>query len=197
MVSKKAVIGFATVLLVAAFAAPLAHAGGATCKSTNGEKKHTASDGSSCLASSDGTGKAKAKATGGASAQTFVETGGKSNSVASDQATSEAESESKGKSTAHASGPGSDAFVDADQKGVATATANGGSVANVTALGKCNATGMATGASAVNANCEADGSFVHATATGGGEADGSDTEPPTCTPNGGTAKVRSSGGNCG
>ena len=197
MVSKKAVMGFATVVLVAAFAAPLAHAGGATCKSTNGEKKHTASDGSSCLASSDGTGKAKAKATGGASSQTFVETGGKSSSVASDDATAEAESESKGKSTAHASGSGSDAFVDADQKGVSTADATGGSFSNVTALGNCNASGMASGDSTINVTCEADGSFVHATATGGGEADGDDIDPPTCKPNGGTAKVRSSGGNCG
>jgi len=79
---------------------------------------------------------------------------------------------------------------------MATATATGGSNANVTALGKCNATGMATGGSTVNAHCEADGSFVHATATGGGEADGDDTSPPTCIPNGGTATVSSSGGNC-
>ena len=55
------------------------------------------------------------------------------------------------------------------KKGVATVSATGGSTANVTVLGICNASGMATGASTVNANCEADGSFVHATATGGGE----------------------------
>jgi hypothetical protein len=194
--NKKAMLGLATAVLLA-FTAQ-AHAGGASCsKSSKGEVKHTAKDGSTCLASSDGTGKAKAKATGGGSSQTFVTSGGKSNSVASDQATSEAESETDGKSTAHASGAGSDAFVDADQKGVATVNATGGSTANVTALGNCNATGMATGGSTVNANCEADGSFVHATATGGGEADGSDSSPPTCTPNGGTARVRSSGGNCG
>lgn len=196
MVIRKATTAFATALLIALTAAQV-HAGSATCKSTKGEQKHTASDGSTCLASSDGTGKAKAKATGGASSQTFVETGGKSNSVASDEAMSEAESESKGKSTAHASGAGSEAFVDADQKGVSTANATGGSLANATALGNCNATAMATGGSTTNANCEADGSFVHATATGGGEADGSDSSPPTCTPNGGTATVRSSGGNCG
>ena len=195
MVSKKSTIGLATAMLLV-FAAQ-AHAGGATCKSTKGQKTHTAKDGSNCLASSDGTGKAKAKATGGASSETFVTTGGKSNSVASDQATAEAESESKGKSTGHASGKGSDAFVDADQKGVATVNASGGSIANVTALGNCNASGMATGASTINVTCEADGSFVHATATGGGEADGDDIDPPTCKPNGGTAKVRSSGGNCG
>jgi hypothetical protein len=195
MVRKMSMTGLATAVLIV-FAAQ-AYAGSATCKSTKGEKTHTASDGSTCLASSDGTGKAKAKATGGGSAQTFVETGGKSDSVASDEAMSEAESESKGNSTAHASGPGSEAFVDADQKGVATANATGGSFSNVTALGKCNATGMASGGSTTNAHCETDGSFVHSTATGGGEADGDDINPPTCTPNGGTAKVRSSGGNCG
>jgi hypothetical protein len=149
MVRKMSMTGLATAVLIV-FAAQ-AYAGSATCKSTKGEKTHTASDGSTCLASSDGTGKAKA----------------------------------------------SEAFVDADQKGVATANATGGSFSNVTALGKCNATGMASGGSTTNANCSTDGSFVHSTATGGGEADGDDINPPTCTPNGGTAKVRSSGGNCG
>ena len=196
MVRRRALMGFATALLVT-FAAQAYAGGGATCKSTKGVHKRTASDGSNCLASSDGHGTAKAKATGGGSAQTFVTTGGKSSSFASNQAMSEAESEMKGKSTAHASGSGSDAFVDADQKGVATADATGGSFSNVTALGNCNASGMATGASTINVTCEADGSFVHATATGGGEADGDDIDPPTCKPNGGTAKVRSSGGNCG
>jgi hypothetical protein len=38
---------------------------------------------------------------------------------------------------------------------------------------------------------------VRANATGGGFASGSDTSPPTCTPGAGTAKVRSTGGNCG
>jgi hypothetical protein len=193
-VSRKAVTGFATGMLLVWITAS-AHAGGVSCKSNNGEHKRS-KNGSSCLASSDGTGQAKAKASGGASAQTFVTTGGKSNSIASNQAMAEAESETDGKSTAHASGAGSDAFVDADQKGVATVNATGGSTANVTALGNCNATGMATGGSTVNANCEADGSFVHATATGGGEADGSDSGAPTCIPNGGTATVSSTGGNC-
>ena len=196
MVRRIALMGFATAVLVA-FVAQAHAGGGVTCKSTKGVHKRTASDGSNCLANSDGKGTAKAKATGGGSAQTFVTTGGKSSSFATNQAMSEAESETKGRSTAHASDPDSNAFVDADQSGVATVSATGGSTANVTALGKCNASGMATGGSTVNANCEADGSFVHATATGGGDAEGSDSLPPTCTPNGGTATVRSSKGNCG
>ena len=114
MVRRIALMGFVTAALFA-FAAQ-AYAGGVTCKSTHGVHKRTASDGSDCLASSDGTGKAKAKASGGGSAQTFVTTGGKSSSFATNQAMAEAESESKGKSTAHASDPGSNAFVDADQK---------------------------------------------------------------------------------
>lgn len=195
MVRRRALMGFATAMLIAS--AAQAYAGGVTCKSTKGVHKRTASDGSNCLASSDGTGKATAKASGGGSSQTFVDTGGKSSSFATNQGMSEAESESKGKSTAHASDPGSNAFVDADQKGVATVSATGGSTANVTALGNCNASGMAAGGSTVNANCEADGSFVHATATGGGDAEGSDSSDPICTPNGGTATVRSSHGNCG
>src|SRR5271167_3922510 len=99
MVSRKAMTGFAAAVLVV-FGAVQAHAGaGAKCKSSKGVKMHTGTDGSSCLASSDGTGSAKAKATGDSSSQTFVETGGKSNSVAEDHSVSEAESESKGKST--------------------------------------------------------------------------------------------------
>jgi hypothetical protein len=197
MVHRKIMMVFATAVFLA-FAAAQAHAGGgATCKSSKGVKMHTGSDGSHCLASSDGTGKAQAKATGDSSSQTFVTTGGKSKSVATDHAVSEAESESGGKSTAHASNPGSNAFVDADSKGVATTTATGGSSGEATALnGPCTATSMATNGSTANADCE-NGGFVNSTATNGGEAIGSDTFPPECTPNGGTAKVRSTAGNCG
>jgi hypothetical protein len=190
-------VEFATAL-IAVFIAVQAHAGaGASCKSSKGVKKHTGADGSTCLASSDGTGQAKAKATGDSSSETFVTTGGRSSSFAKDHAVSEAESESGGKSTAHASGSGSNAFVDADSKGVATTTATGGSMGEATALnGPCTATSMATGGSTARADCD-NGGFVNSTATNGGEAIGSDTFAPTCTPNGGTARVRSSAGNCG
>lgn len=195
MLGRKVMMGFAAATFFIVAAAH-AHAAGATCKSSKGTKMHTAKDGSHCLASSDGTGSAKAKATGDSSSETFVTTGGKSNSVATDHAVSEAESETGGKSTAHASGAGSNAFVDADSKGVATTTATGGSSGEATALnGPCIATSMATGGSTANADCE-NGGFVHSTATNGGEAIGSDTSPPTCTPNGGTATVSSSAGNC-
>ena len=196
MERRKAVMGFATAVVLFFGAAP-AHAGkGAVCKSTSGVDQHTGADGSDCLASSDGTGNAKARAKTGGSAQTFVETGGKSNSVATNDGSAEAESESGGKSTAHASTSGS-AFVDADNGGVASATATGSGTGEATAFGNCVARSKATQSATANADCSTSGGFVHSTATNGGTAIGSDTAPPTCTPGGGTAKVRSSGGDCG
>jgi hypothetical protein len=56
----------------------------------------------------------------------------------------------------------------------------------------------ATGAGSISdAECSTSGSFVTATTTKGGQATGDGINPPTCTPGKGTAKVRSSGGNCG
>lgn len=200
MARGKAMIGFAAAALLP-FAAAQAFAGAKTVCTTSSSSTHvmhTGSDGSECLATSDGTGKAKANASGsGSYAETDVLSGGHSSSFATDSAMSEAESESDGRSTAHASNPGSNTYVDADNHGVAKGTATGGSTSEATALGKCVATSKATQGSTADANCEAAGSFVHSTATDGGEAFGSDSSPPTCTPNGGTAKVRSTGGNCG
>jgi hypothetical protein len=199
MEPRKAMIGFAAAMLLA-FVAPQAHAGaGAVCneKMATGID-HTGTDGSECLASSDGTSTAKSKATGAKSvAEADVSTGGKANAVATGGSFSEAGSDtgSHSKSTA-SSGSLAEAF--SDEHGKAKATATGGSDAVVDAFGKCKGTAKATGASLAVAVCEHDGTFAHATATGGGEAEGSDTSPPTCIPGpSGTAKVRSTGGNCG
>ena len=61
----------------------------------------------------------------------------------------------------------------------------------------CTASATAKNNGDANAECTTDGGFVNATATNGGEANGTDTGPPICNANGGTAKVRSTGGNCG
>jgi hypothetical protein len=189
------VIGFAAGVLLIFASAPVHAGAGAVCKSTSGVDMHSGADGSDCLASSDGTGNAKASAKTSGSAQTFVTTGGKSNAVATGSGSAEAESESGGKSTAHASSSGS-AFVDADNGGVATTTATGSGSGEATAFGNCVATSKASSSATANADCTTSGGFVHSTATNGGTAIGTDTAPPTCSPGGGTAKVRSSGGNC-
>jgi len=63
--------------------------------------------------------------------------------------------------------------------------------------GSCTATAKAKENAQATATCGTVGGSVNAQATKGGIAVGSDNAPPTCTPNGGTAKVRSSAGNCG
>lgn len=198
MKPRKSMIGLAAAMLLVFAAAP-AHAGaGAVCAekmSANIDNKGT--DGSECFASSDGSGTAKAKASGAKSfADGEVQTGGKSNAVATGGSFSEAVSDTSGHSTSHASG-GSSVTVASDEHGVAKAAATLASEADASAFGKCSASAKATGGSLAVADCETNGTFAHATATGGGIAKGFDNASPVCTPGAGTAKVRSSGGNCG
>ena len=61
----------------------------------------------------------------------------------------------------------------------------------------CEATANASGDSSdAEAYCSNQGTKVTAIASGGGVAIGSDTEPPQCMPNGGTAMVMSPAGDC-
>jgi hypothetical protein len=77
-------------------------------------------------------------------------------------------------------------------------TATMGANAEAEADGPCKITAIARGASSSsNATCSTSGGFVKVITTKGGFAEGSDTDPPDCVPGSGTAKVRSSGGNCG
>jgi len=100
-------------------------------------------------------------------------------------------------SKATAKGNNSIATANSDNQGSAKATATGGSHGESHADGKCHAKAKASGAgSHALAECFTTGGFSHATATGGAFAQGSDNNPPFCTANGGTAKVRSTGGNC-
>jgi hypothetical protein len=199
MKPHRAVMGFAAAMLLAFAAAP-AHAGpGAKCsEKQNSSVDHIGTDGSECSASSDGTGTAKSKASGAtSSADAEVQTGGKANAVATGGSQSEALSDTGGHATSHASGGGSDGFVESHGHGVAKGNATGGGQTDAVADGKCNASAKAAGSgSYAQSRCGANGSFAHATATGGGAAIAWDNALPTCTPGSGTAKVRSSGGNC-
>ncbi len=102
--------------------------------------------------------------------------------------TSKSKAKAKGKSvTAATSG----------RHGTAKAIAIGGSNAQSVAFGKGKAKAKAIGGSVAFAECGTNGTFAQAMATGGGVAKAFDNATPTCTPGAGTAKVRSSGGNCG
>ena len=73
-----------------------------------------------------------------------------------------------------------------------------GSNSTVEAFNDCHASGNAKNGAEADAFCETGGGFANATATNGGFAEAFDDAPPICnTSGGGTAKVRSSFGNCG
>jgi hypothetical protein len=202
MKSGKAVIGFAAVMLLV-FAATSANAQfTVVCKTKkNTSVSLTGNDGSKCFASADGTSakSAKAAATGsGSSAEADELTGSHSKATATDGSFAESESDTQGQSITNASGASSANAV-SDHHGVAQSTASGStSEADTSAFGRCDAKATATGTGSLAiAECGTHGTFAHATATNGGDAEGSDTAPPTCKPGAGTAKVRSSHGNCG
>lgn len=205
MTPRRTTIGLAFAMMLA-LATTQAYAGaGSSCT----EKRNTnidqmGSDGSECFASSDGKSKAHSTATGNkAFAEADAETHGMATANASGvNSFSEASADTKGHSTSNATGDNSSANTSSDHRGKAKATANGtGSEADSSAFGKCKATSMATtgvdGPSSAVADCSHNGTFVSATATDGGMAEGFDDAPPTCDPGPhGTAKVHSSGGNC-
>lgn len=199
MKAQKALIGLAVAMTLALAAVP---AGAATvCTATKPKMvDHTGTDGSECIASAFGKSKAHSSADGSKSfAEADAQTGSKATATASGaNSFSEAGADSHGHSTSHAMGDGSQANADTDEHGKAKAMANGTSAeADSSAFGNCKSTSMASGTgSQAIANCTHSGTFVNATATGGGLAQGSDDAPPTCTPGAGTASVHSSGGDC-
>ncbi len=194
------VMGFAIAALLSVNPAKALAAPGANCVSTSGDFMNVGGDGSSCDAFSDGSGKAKATAKGNSGANSEVVSGDKATAVATDHSFAEAESQgSSCPAKATANHGASAASLCFGQGGSAQATAsNGADLARADAGAACKATAKATGAgSDAIAECSTPGGFVNATATNGGFAEGSDTDSPNCVPNGGTAKVRSTGGNCG
>jgi hypothetical protein len=203
MKPRSAMMGFAGAILLGFAAAP-AHAAPppftVKCVETkNTNVSLTGTDGSQCFASSDKTGTAKAKASdAGSFADAELSSHGTSTATARGGSFSGAFSDNKSTSISHVTGPGGDGDATSDHKGTATTNALGGAEAHTQAFGNCDAKANATGTgSFALADCEANGTFAHATSTGGGEARGFWNGPPICNPNGGTAKVRSTGGNCG
>ena len=202
---QSAMMGFAAATVLAFVPGP-AHAGctphtfTVVCKVTTATNKDLlGGDGSECFAQSDGSGLAKACASdSGSFADSEMSTGGTTHATAKGGSFSEALADHKGTSVSHVSGAGGDGDATSDDNGTATTNVTGGAEGHSAAFGKCDATATSGGAgSLATAECTTKGGFVRANATGGGVAEGSDTAPPTCTPGGGTAKVRSSGGNCG
>jgi hypothetical protein len=171
---------------------------GAACKSSSGSVSHSGIDGSSCDANSDGSSAAHAVATDNSYASSAVLTGGGASAVAKGNSISTSTANSGGHSTSRASNSGG-ATTYAQDRGVAKATASGGAIAESGADARCKTMAHANGTTGTRAFalCNKNGGFVNATATNGGVATGSDTDPPICTPNGGSARVRSTGGNCG
>ena len=150
-------LAFAVAALLASAHLALA-AGGATCVDKSGSQHHYGSDGSQCLASSDGSATASAKAKG-------------NNDLA------EADQSNSGKAHAKSSGPGTEAISEAYANCKSTTTGSG---TNSYAFAYCNVSGQ----------------FATAKATNGGLAEGYGSTSPVCVANGGTAMVKSSGGNC-
>lgn len=173
---------------------------GVTCVSKSGPVSKTGGS-NICFAGSDGSSKATSTANGGATAIAAVANGGKAQASANgSDSLAEAHAEGACQAKSTASGP--------DIVSNSTCTVDGGSAKTVAAKGanasaesdeKCDASANSVGdGSVANANCSTAGGFVHSMATGGGVANGTDTDPPTCdTSHGGTARVRSSAGNCG
>lgn len=99
-------------------------------------------------------------------------------------------------STASNGGTGGSLCSGGKSKAESTAD-DGGSTLSESWGVACEATANATGAgSEAEADCYNHGSKVTAIASGGGVAMGSDTRPPQCMPNGGSAMVTSPAGDC-
>ena len=206
MKARNVMIGFGAAALLAFAVVPA----GAKCNTNTFtvvclEKKTAANidlhggDGSECFAQSDGTGTAKACASDNKSfADSEMSTGGTTHATAKGGSFSEATADHGGTSTSHVEGAAGDGDATSDDNGTATTDVTGGAEGHSSAFGKCDAQATSDGAgSFALADCEAKGTFAHAKATGGGEARAFNRSPPICHPNGGTARVRSSGGNCG
>jgi hypothetical protein len=200
MKSRNVVIGFAAAMLFA-FAPGSAHAKAKKFTVVCIEKNNTTVDhtatGTECFASSDGTGKATAKAALGFADSELSSGGTTTATVRGSGAFSGATADTGGKSISHVAGAGGDGDATSDEKGTATTNVTGGGEAHTQAFGKCDANATADAGSFAKAVCEHNGTHATAVATNGGHAEGFDDKSPICTPNGGTAKVRSTGGNCG
>jgi hypothetical protein len=178
----------------------------ATAEAAAGQAKATSSgDAAGAVSEANFGGSATSKATG-AHSQSVSEitgTGGgitESTAKGGGQAVSEVTSNGGGNAITNSDKGDAVAEVALTGGGTANATANGtGSQAVSDVKANCIVTTTAKGDdSAAIGQCQNSGSTVTISATKGSQAEGSDTTAPICTPmNGGEAKVRSPGGNCG
>jgi hypothetical protein len=216
---KQALIISAIILAVGAPVSVIAGSDGVTCVSKGrGFNANSLMDGTLCQVDSETGGKSTARASNGGQASADDFTFGHATATASDGATASADATfHKGKAKATATGKdssataiGSDCPASAVGEtggsatancgtGKATASASDGGVADAetTVTPDCVVKATATGISSMStADCKVKGGFVTVTTTGGGFASGDGVTSPNCTPNSGTATVKSSGGNC-
>src|SRR4029077_8393378 len=203
-------------LLFSLTAGPAHAAKAVKCVSTSGDVPKTGTDGSTCDADVITTGKAKATASGvsdaastatggsatsvatkGSAASATGDSGGSGKATADRASAASAEGDGASTGTAIATGASAASAVATTGGGVANATAKNKSAAAATSEALCSAQATAKNMSEAEATCSTPAGFAFATATNGGFASASDTGPPTCTPGSGTAKLRSTGGNCG
>jgi len=183
-----------------------------------GFNTNSLNDGTFCEVDSETGGKSTAKASSGGSASADDFMFGKATATSSHGATTEADASfPKGKAKATGSGAGSSATAISSQcsstamaqtggtalancaTGKATATASDGGSADAESkfVTNCVVKATSTGMGSMStANCEKAGGFVTITTANGGVASGNGVDPPICTPGGGTATVKSSGGDC-
>ncbi len=188
------------------------HAGRATSSAVG--------DGSSAAAAAMFGGQAKSKASDGGNASCIAQPGnatsiasgtGSNAQVDTVGGTGKATAMSGGNATANttifngsctvistASNKGTTVNDCSARKSIAEGVADDGGNAHAESSGpSCEANANATGDSSdAEAYCSNHGTKVTAIASGGGVAIGSDSEPPQCMPNGGTAMVMSPEGDC-
>jgi hypothetical protein len=163
-----------------------------------GRGKSTALDGSTADTEADGPSMAVSNATGvGSFADSNTSNNGIGISTASSGGDSGANARSNCKSTATASNNGTSINGCFRPGSVSETTADGGTAGTSSEGNNCRTKATSTGdGSDAEATCINKNTKVIAVATGGGIAMGFDFQAPVCTPNGGTAMVKSPMGNC-
>jgi hypothetical protein len=202
MASRIAIIALAGPVIVFTLSIGSANAkSDASCTATTPSViTHKGENGTECQAQVIGGGRNKATshASGSALAGSVAKSGGTADAKASNggQATSEA---CAGKTTATANGSNAKAVAKVTAGGSAEASAKKGAQAVAMAAVQCKVRASAADLGSFGqASCSNLGSVITVEATKGSTAEGSDTKPPSCKRvNGGIAKVRSPGGNCG
>jgi|GEM_PF-6120941 len=194
----------ATIAIIALLSSPAAAGKGANCVSKSGVVSNQGTDGSTCEAQSDGSGRSIANSKKNSQSFADQENGGSSRADANRESFADAESSATCSSKATAQRDGEAESFCTKDGGIAKSTATKGSdqqhIASAIAEADedCNANAKAAGPDSVaDAVCSTPGGFARATASGGGLAEASDVDPPDCdVSGGGHAKVVSSAGNC-